>query len=62
MNTPLSDRSNEVIAREILKPLEERLAKGDEVLHKLDELIHEAEQKSKPVLDPRAVKCASADF
>jgi hypothetical protein len=52
MNTQLTDRSSEDIAREILKPLEERLAKDDELLQKMDELIREAEQKSRAVLDP----------
>jgi hypothetical protein len=52
MSTPLSHRSNEDIAREIVKPLEERLARADEVLQKVDDLIREAEQKSKPMLDP----------
>jgi hypothetical protein len=52
MSTDSSDRSGEDIAKELFKPIEELLAKEDEELKKADELIHEAERKSKPVLDP----------
>ena len=52
MSTPLSNRSSEDLAREIVKPLEEQLARDDEVLREMDELIRAAEQKSKAVLDP----------
>jgi hypothetical protein len=52
MNTDPVFRSDDEIAKEILKPIDELLAKGDEELKKVDEVIHEAEKKSKPVLDP----------
>ena len=45
-------RSDEDVAREILQPIEELLAHEDEELKKVDELIHEAHRKSKPILDP----------
>ena len=52
MSTLLSDRSNEDIAREILKPLTDLLAREDEALKKVDEQIREAERKAKAVLHP----------
>jgi len=52
MNTPLSDRTSEDIAQEIIKPLEESLAREDELLKKVDERIHELEQKAKAFLVP----------
>jgi hypothetical protein len=52
MSTPLSDRSNEDIAREILKPLTDLLAKQDEELKRMDEQIREAERKAKAALHP----------
>jgi hypothetical protein len=50
-NDPL-DRSDEDVTKELCQPLEELLAKADEKLKKVDELIHEAEGKGKPVLNP----------
>jgi hypothetical protein len=52
MNAPLLDQSNEAIAREIIKPLKQWLARQDELLQKADDLIREAEKKSKLVLHP----------
>jgi hypothetical protein len=46
------DRSDDEAAGEILKPLEEVLAKEDEELKKVDELIREAESKSQHMLHP----------
>jgi hypothetical protein len=46
------NRSEEDVAKEIFKPIEELLAKEEEELKKVEEEIHEAERKSKPVLDP----------
>ena len=43
---------DEQVAREVLKPLEEVLSRADEELKQIDEKIHEAERKSKAVLDP----------
>ena len=45
-------RSDDDVAREVVKPMEEILAKEDEELKKVDELISEAERKSKPILHP----------
>lgn len=45
-------RSNEEIAREIVKPAEDLLDKETEELKKVDDMIHELERKSKPILDP----------
>jgi hypothetical protein len=52
MSTDPLDRSEEDVAKEIFKPIEELIAKEEEELKKVDEEIHEAERKSKPVLDP----------
>jgi hypothetical protein len=52
MSTDPSDLSGEDVAKKLFKPIEELLAKEEEGLKKLDEEIHEAERKSKPVLDP----------
>jgi hypothetical protein len=52
MSIDPSARSDEEIVGEILEPIEEVLARGDEELKKVDELIREAERKSKPILDP----------
>ena len=52
MSTNPSHESNEEIAKEILKPMEEVLAEEEKELKKAEELIREAERKSKPVLDP----------
>jgi hypothetical protein len=52
MSSDPSHRSEDDVARELLKPIEELLAKEDEELKKLDELISEAERKSKPILHP----------
>jgi hypothetical protein len=53
MSVDQVDRSDDDVAREILKPVEELLARDDEELKKADELIREAESKSKPILDPK---------
>jgi hypothetical protein len=52
MSPDPSDLSDEDVTREVFKPIEELLAKEDEELKKVDELIREAERKSKPILDP----------
>jgi hypothetical protein len=52
MNTDPVFRSDDEIAKEIFKPIEDLLAKGDEELKEVDEVIREAEKKSKPVLNP----------
>jgi hypothetical protein len=52
MSAP-SERSNEDIAQEILKPWEELVAKENEELQKADERIQEAERKAKPIIDPQ---------
>jgi hypothetical protein len=54
MSVDPSGRSNEEIAKELLKPFEELLAKEDEELKKEDELIQEAERKEKQVFHPEA--------
>jgi hypothetical protein len=46
------DRSDDDIAKEVLGPIEEFLAREDEELKKVDELIREAESKSEHVLHP----------
>jgi hypothetical protein len=52
MSTDPLDRSDDDVANDILKPVEELLAKEDEELNKVDELIREAERKSKPIVHP----------
>jgi hypothetical protein len=52
MSIDPTNQSDEDVARDIFKPVEELLAKEAEELEKMDEIIHEAERKSKPVLDP----------
>jgi hypothetical protein len=47
-----SSRSDDDVAKEVLKPVEEMLAQEIEDLKKADELIREAERKAKPILDP----------
>jgi hypothetical protein len=46
------DRSDDDVAREILKPIDELLAREDEELKNVDEVIREAERKSQPILHP----------
>jgi hypothetical protein len=45
-------RSDEDVAKELFQPVEELLAREDEILKKVEEQIREAERKGKPVLDP----------
>jgi hypothetical protein len=52
MSIDPSGRSDEEIAKELVKPLDELLAKEDEELKKVDELIQEAEWKEKQVYHP----------
>lgn len=52
MNLGPCGRSDDDIVKEAVKPLEELLAREDEELKKVDELIREAEWKSKPILHP----------
>jgi hypothetical protein len=49
MSTDPLDRSDEDVVKRLLKPVEELLAREDEELKKVDELIREAERKSKAV-------------
>jgi hypothetical protein len=46
------DRSDEDVAKELLKPVEEVLAKDDEELKKVEECIREAERKRQQVYRP----------
>jgi hypothetical protein len=46
------DRTDEDVAKELLKPAQEVLAKDDEELKKVDEFIREAERKSRQVYHP----------
>jgi hypothetical protein len=46
------DRSDDDVAKEMLKPIDEALAREDEELKKVDELIREAERKSKRIFHP----------
>ena len=52
MSADLTGQSPDDIAREIFKPIMELLAREDEALRQVDELIRLAASKSKPVLDP----------
>jgi hypothetical protein len=52
MSTDPEARSDEDIVKEIVKPIEELLAREDEELKKMDETIREVEQKGKAVLHP----------
>jgi hypothetical protein len=52
MSTDPLDRSEDDVAKEMLKPFDVCLAKEDEELKKLDELIREAERKSKSMYQP----------
>jgi hypothetical protein len=52
MSTDPLEQSGEDVAKEVFKPIEELLAKEVEELKEVDEVIHEAERKAKPVLDP----------
>jgi hypothetical protein len=52
MSVDPNNRSDDDVVREVLKPMEEILAREDEELKKVDELIREAERKSKPILHP----------
>jgi hypothetical protein len=52
MSTDPAARSDDEIAEEIVKPLEDLLAKEDEELKKAEEIIRAAESKAKRVLDP----------
>jgi hypothetical protein len=47
------DRSDDDVAKEILKPMEEFLAREDEELKKVDAHIREAERKSEQMLHPK---------
>ena len=46
------DRSDDDVMKEVLKPIEEVLAREDEELKKVDERLHEAESKCQHVLHP----------
>jgi len=52
MNTNPVNRSDDEIAKELFKPIDEIIAKEDEELKKVDEIIHEAERQAKKVLEP----------
>ena len=45
-------RSDDDVAKEILKPIEEVLAREDEELNKVDEVIREAENRCQHMLHP----------
>jgi hypothetical protein len=45
-------RSDDDVVKKVSKPIEELLAKDDEELKKVDELIREAEEKTRPILHP----------
>jgi hypothetical protein len=45
-------QTDDEVAEEILKPVEDILAKEAEELKKADEIIREAERQAKPILDP----------
>jgi hypothetical protein len=55
-----SEKSNDELVREIVKPFEELLAKADEKLKQTDQLISEAERKGKLILDPESRNGTSA--
>jgi hypothetical protein len=52
MSIDPSARSDEDVVAELLKPIEEVLAREDEELKKADEHIREAERKGKQVFHP----------
>ena len=52
MSTDPAARSDDEFVQEIFKPVEKLLAKEDEELKRVDEIIREAERKSKPARDP----------
>jgi hypothetical protein len=52
MSTDPLEQSDDDVAKELFKPIEELLAKEVEELKEVEEEIHKAERKSKPVLDP----------
>ena len=52
MSSDFKNRSNEEIAKELLKPLADLLAREQMELKEADQKIREAESKAKLVLDP----------
>ena len=52
MSTDPLGRSDEDAVNEVFKPIEDTLVSQEEEVKRLDELIREAERKSKAVLDP----------
>jgi hypothetical protein len=52
MSADPTARSDDEIAKELCKPIEDLLAKEDEEIKRVDEIIHEAERKAKRILDP----------
>jgi hypothetical protein len=52
MSIDPKNRSDDDVVREVLKPMEEILAREKEELENVDELITEAEKKGKPILNP----------
>ena len=52
MNIDPRNRSDDDVVKEVLKPMEEILAREDEELKKVDELINDAKRKGKPILHP----------
>jgi hypothetical protein len=52
MSTDPVARSDDEIAEEIVKPIEDLLAREDEELKKVDEIMREAEGKCKGILEP----------
>jgi hypothetical protein len=52
MTTDPADQSANKETEKTIKPIEELFAKDDEKHKKVEELIREAERKSKPILDP----------
>ena len=52
MSTDPLDRSDDDVAKEMLKPIDDLLVKEDEELKKVDERIREAERKHKSMYQP----------
>jgi hypothetical protein len=52
MSTGPLNRSDDDVAKEMLKPIDDLLAKEEEELKKVDELIREAERKRKFMYQP----------
>jgi hypothetical protein len=52
MSIDPTNRSDDDVVKEVLKPMEEILSEEEEELKKVEELISEAERKGKRILHP----------